>query len=157
MAEVMTMFDADYLSAAWLQGRDVTLTISKAVPEVLECRPQAGRKAKKARERKPVLYFVELEAKRAKSEMETPYMLICNKTNAKAIAALYGSETEAWAGKRITLFSTREMAFGELKDVIRVRPTKPADKAPPKKREPDPEPESRDEEIDPSSYEETGT
>lgn len=152
MADVMTMFDADYLSAAWLQGRDVTLTISKVVPETLEVRPMPGRKAKKPTERKPVLYFTELEAKRAKSGADTPFMLICNKTNAKAIGALYGRDADAWAGKRVTLYPAREMCFGELKDVVRVRPAVPAGKSPPKKSEP--EPESRDEDIDPSMYEE---
>lgn len=33
--------------------------------------------------------------------------LVCNRTNAGLIAELYGDETEAWVGQRVTLYATR--------------------------------------------------
>lgn len=53
-----------------------------------------------------------------------------NKTNWKAIAKLYGDNTDAWIGKRITVFPTEVEFGGETTMGIRVRLTAPADDAP---------------------------
>jgi hypothetical protein len=51
---------------------------------------------------------------------ETPQTLVLNKTNAKRIIALYGSETNDWPGKRIVLHSETVSAFGEVTEAVRV-------------------------------------
>ena len=56
-------------------------------------------------------------------EVEKP--LIINKVNSKAISKLYGPFDENWIGKQITVYVRSEKAFGELVDVLRVRPTIP--------------------------------
>ena len=51
---------------------------------------------------------------------------IVNKTNAKAIAKVTGSNyLEDWAGAKIQLFVTKVKAFGEVVDALRVRDFKP--------------------------------
>ena len=57
--------------------------------------------------------------------------LIVNKTNAKAIAKVAGSNyIEDWKGKQIALYISNVKAFGELVEAIRVRivPPKPKSK-----------------------------
>ena len=50
--------------------------------------------------------------------------MICNKTNAKAIAKATGSPfIEDWKGKQIALYIASVRAFGETVDGLRVRPT----------------------------------
>ena len=48
--------------------------------------------------------------------------MICNMTNAKAIAAAHGSpKVEKWAGKKIAIYTARVPAFGKTTDGLRVR------------------------------------
>ena len=51
---------------------------------------------------------------------KTEKYLILNKTNAAAIAGLYGPQTEGWVGKRIVLYTTKARVKGEMVDVIRI-------------------------------------
>ena len=60
--------------------------------------------------RKPVLYF-----DKAKKGM------VLNKTNARTIADLYGSNTDTWTGKKIVLFATMCKAFGKDVECVRVK------------------------------------
>jgi len=111
MADYRSMFDRDYLGVWDLQGRDVTVVIAKVVGMTLVA--QGGRSSKK-----PVVYFE-----------RTDKGFILNKTNAKAIAGMYGNDTSEWVGQRITLYPTMT-SFGDKRvEAIRVRPTKPAAKA----------------------------
>ncbi len=57
--------------------------------------------------------------------------MICNKTNSKTIAAMYGNYVEQWAGKRITLFVATTRSPDGTGDVpcIRIRPIVPTPKA----------------------------
>lgn len=112
------LFPSKYVKAADLGGKHVTLTIEKLVVEEL------GHGAEK--ENKPVLYF----HKATKG-------LILNRTNAMAVAALYGDESDHWTGKRITIYATRIRAFGAMQDVIRVKneiPAQPVPAAQPEER-----------------------
>ena len=126
------MFPSDYVSAIELGGRDVTLTISAVSLEPLQMEG-GGRKDKM------VLRF-----------QGATKRMVCNKTNAESIAQLYGTKAEAWVGKRVTLYATRCLAFGDMVECIRVRETVPGGKngqaaatapAPPPLPEPEPEPE----------------
>lgn len=65
------------------------------------------------------------------SEFEKPW--VCNITNAKCVANMYGNDTTKWRGKKITLFPTQVQAFGDSRDCIRVRPSKPGAIGPAKK------------------------
>jgi hypothetical protein len=73
----------------------------------------------RTKNKKPVLYF----AGKDKG-------MVCNKTNAKTIAGLYGNDVAAWVGKAVALFvtTTRDPNGGGDVDCIRVRNTAPAPK-----------------------------
>ena len=107
------MFDRNYIGHLDLAGRDVTLTIAKVVGGELTA--EGGRKS-----RKPILHFV-----------SNAKPLIANKTNSKTIAGLYGNIVEAWAGKRITLFTsmTRNPDGGGQVECVRIRPKIPTSQA----------------------------
>lgn len=108
-----TMYDREYIGAFDLpEGKgDLTLTIAKCTGGELTA--MGGRKSKK-----PIVHFKETSVK----------PLICNKTNGKTIAAMYGNHVEGWAGKRVTLYrgSTRNPEDGGNVDCIRIRPAAPA-------------------------------
>jgi hypothetical protein len=113
------MFEGKYLGAWNLvdgdgKKKDYTLTISdvKAEKVVLE----GGQQNKK-----PLIRF---------ERTELP--MVCCKTNAKTIAAMYGNDTSKWVGRRITLFATTTQVGGQEKDCIRVRPTIPTEKEAPR-------------------------
>ena len=46
--------------------------------------------------------------------------LVLNKVNARRLAAMFGDETDAWKGKRMTFHREEVMAFGERVAGIRV-------------------------------------
>jgi hypothetical protein len=102
------MFDRDYLGHWDLPpGRDVTVTIARVEAGTLTS--QGNRKTKK-----PILYF----------EGKEKGMAI-NKTNGKAIAAIYGAKTEKWIGQPIAIYATTTQFGSEVVECIRVRPTAP--------------------------------
>lgn len=106
MSHIMQFFDRDYLGVWDLGGADRLVTIERV---------EAGtvRNATK-KNRKPLLFV------RGKK-----LPLALNKTNAKTIASLYGTDTRAWAGKQIVLYPTTTEFAGETVECIRVRPTVP--------------------------------
>jgi len=114
---VSLMYPNDYIAAADLQGRDVTMTISRIASE--ELRVEGGV------EKKWIVHFREMEERRRRDPDRLEKRLVLNKTNAKTIAKVYGGESDAWIGERITLYATTCLAFGERVDCIRIRPSKP--------------------------------
>lgn len=146
--DIRLLFPNQYISSADLRDRDVTLTIS--------CVKVDDLRTDKGSERKPVVYFREMEARHRRGEGENK-RLVLNKTNAKVIAKLYGHETNEWAGKRITLYPTTCMAFGQQVECIRVRETAPAaPRQQQRKPEPPPEPDPVDDGADPFGDEALG-
>ena len=113
MADYMTYYDSDYLGAWDLADRDVTLKIVAVSGG--EITGDAGRKSRKL--------LIQFGGKRADGSAMKP--MVCNKTNAKTIASLYGRETERWIGQRVTLYATVTEMAGESKPCIRVRPVAP--------------------------------
>lgn len=99
--------DKEHIYAFDLDGRDVTLTIEKVFAG--EVQGEKGRKSKK-----PVIKFVGKDKK-----------LAVNKTNGKTIAQLYGTDTDGWLGKAITLYPTTTDFGGDTVECIRVRPQRP--------------------------------
>lgn len=103
MADFRLMFPNDYLGAHEFLGKDVTKTIKSVAMEDL--RVQGGKK-----ERRPVITFKDAKKR-----------LVLNKTNAKSIAKLHGTDTNDWAGKQITMYPTKCMLGREQVDCIRIR------------------------------------
>jgi hypothetical protein len=99
-------FPSDYLKADDLKGANVTVTISEVGIE------EIGQGQQK--EQKLILSFTGKKKR-----------LVCNKTNANTIGKLYGTETDVWIGKSITL-APREVEFqGDMVWAIRVSLQKP--------------------------------
>lgn len=97
-----------YIQGESLVGKaSVTLTMTSVEAEKL---PNHGGQE----ETKYVLYF-----------KETKKGLILNKTNAARIIALYGRETDEWAGQRISIHSEPVRAFGKNHNAVRVDEKKP--------------------------------
>jgi len=108
MPDYRKMFDKEYIGSWDLDGNDVTATIKDV--KAGELAGQNGRKSKN-----PIVYF-DGSAKG----------LVLNKTNSKTIAAMYGTLTEAWIGKSITMYPTKTEMAGETVDCIRIRPGVPS-------------------------------
>jgi hypothetical protein len=97
---ISDQFPSDYLRAADLNNKEVTYTMRSVAIE------QIGAD----KEDKPVLYFEGQEKG-----------IILNKTNAAAIAQIYGDDTDDWAGEAITLFSAIVSFQGQNVPAIRVK------------------------------------
>ena len=97
-----------YVTGDSLAGKEATVTMTTVTEESLPS-------TKGGQESKYILRF-----------KESSKGLILNRTNAKVIAGLYGSETDGWAGQRITLYSERVKAFGETHNAVRVKAPKAA-------------------------------
>jgi hypothetical protein len=97
-----------YLTADDLDG-EVVVTIDRVVLESFRD-PRSRQET-----RKPVMYFQ--RARRG---------LIVNRTNWRAVAQLYGDESDNWTGKRIALVSVMVDAYGKQTKGIRVRPVRAA-------------------------------
>ncbi len=99
------LFPGRFLKSGLFGGKDVTLTI-KAIR--LEDLPQdaGGTKAK------PIVSF-----------HERPLELVLNRTNGESFKAMFGRETDAWIGKRVTLYPApfTDSFTGEVGTAIRVR------------------------------------
>lgn len=111
MSDYRSMFDRKYLGAWDLAKedgtpRDVVLTIREVKAELLS--------NKSGSTKKPVVYFE-----------GTDRAFALNKSNGATIAAMYGNNTKAWAGKRIKLYATQVNFGPQTVDAIRVRPTIP--------------------------------
>lgn len=112
MADYRSMFDREYVGSWDLpRGQDAIVVIREVKAATLT----NGTKSNK----KPVLFFEGKEKG-----------MVCNKTNAKTVAALYGNDVTAWIGKPIALYvsETRDPSSGGNIDCIRIRPTAPTPK-----------------------------
>jgi hypothetical protein len=126
MAHYKLLFPGKYLGAHDLTKGDATLTIRAIVVEDLK-------NAEGKDERKPVVYFHETKAV-AERKREQEKALILNKTNAATIASLYGTDSDRWIGKAVTIYAATDRAFGKTVECLRIRPTVPT----PKQPEPEP-------------------
>jgi hypothetical protein len=104
--ELADVFPSNYIKAADLKGRTVTVVIADATIEKL------------GEDRKLVLTFQGKEKG-----------LVTNKTNANRIAYMYGNNTDAWVGKEIALKAELVDFQGKTVEAIRVQP--PAQRAAP--------------------------
>lgn len=99
------LYPSEYIKAAELRGRDVSLTIKSVSVEELQLRGQNKTKSK------PVVTFE-----------ERPKRFVMNRTNAEIIATAIGSKyTKDWVGRRITLYPTTTLFGKKTVECIRVR------------------------------------
>ena len=94
---------SEWLSGIDLAGRTVTVVIT-GVEEVAVPEPRTGKTLRK----------VAVAFRGARKR------LLLNATNAKALAKLFGLETDAWAGKGVLLAAENVRAFGGEHCVVRV-------------------------------------
>jgi hypothetical protein len=113
LADYRLLYDSEHLYAFHLQGRDVTLEISRVTGG--EVTGDGGKKS-----RKPLVYF---------KGKEKPLAL--NRTNGKTIATLYGNDASQWVGKLVTIYPTTTKFGRDTVDCIRVRASVPRGKASP--------------------------
>jgi len=107
--DIRRMYDEkDYLYAHDLDGKDVTLTITKV--DAGELIGDGGKKSKK-----PMVSFEGTKKK-----------LALNHTNKKIIGGMYGYKASQLVGKRVTLYPTTTKFGGETLEGIRIRPLIPA-------------------------------
>jgi hypothetical protein len=97
------LYPSKYVKAADLMGREITKTIKTVKLEELE----GVDGTKKA---KVIVYF-----------SDSQKMWVVPRTCGEALRAMFGEETEKWAGKRVTLFSKKVDSFGEEVDAVRVK------------------------------------
>ena len=97
--DITTLFPSSYLKAADLQGQPRQVVIESCVAEKIS-----------DSETKPVLRFVGIDRG-----------LILNRTNAAVIVGAFGSETNGWVGKGLTLMVMPVNFQGRMVDAIRVQ------------------------------------
>ena len=97
------LYPSRYLKAADLGDREVTKTIGAVKLEELEG-------VDGSKKQKVIVTF-----KDAKKQWVMP------RTCGEALRLMFGKETNAWTGKRVTLYSRKVDSFGEEVDAVRVR------------------------------------
>ena len=110
MPTVSELFPSKHLAANDLKGVDWDVKVKSITP---------AEEVGQAKDVRPIVYFHEFTKG-----------LVLNKTNAKRIQKLYGSETDDWIGKRITLYPSECDFKDETVDCIRVRKNAPAPLSP---------------------------
>jgi hypothetical protein len=91
------VFPSKYIKSSDLKGRKVKLQIDRVTVEELND------------ERKPIVYF---EGK--------DKGMVLNRTNSDTITSVYGTETDDWSGKEVTLYTARVSYKGTIVDGVRV-------------------------------------
>lgn len=99
---IMAQFKGDYIAAVEFDGKTPTLTIDHV--QVVDMEDDKG-----AVKSKPVVFF--REVKRG--------WVLC-KTTALMVSAMWGTETDKWTGKRVTLHAVEVQVGRERKPGIRV-------------------------------------
>lgn len=94
-------FGSEHLEAADLDGKAVTLTITGIEATKVEGEGEAVAKM-----------LIRFKGK-AKTTWIAPV------TSAHCMAAMFGDDTDAWVGKRVTVAPQKVEAFGEIVDAVR--------------------------------------
>lgn len=106
-------FLSDYISASELIGKDdVTLTIGSVTLEKVESLKQGDDEGQGKMKDRIVIRFKGTKSDRG---------WLLNKTNALCIVQMWGRETTAWIGKRITIYSTMVRVGSKMENGIRVK------------------------------------
>lgn len=110
------MFPSRFLKESDLDGREVPVIIVSV--EMDDLQVVGTSKTKRA----PVVTL-----KSTKTGKELDKSLVLNKTNALAIATMYGNDTAAWVGKTIVLRPAQDRFQGKLVPCIRIRTREPGE------------------------------
>jgi len=100
MVHYKTLFPSKYVAASDLRDQAVSVVTERLTVEEM---PGDG-------EKRPVLYF------RGQHKG-----LVVNVTNAKRLAKMFGTDTDAWLGKEITLYPSETDFRGESVPCVRVK------------------------------------
>ena len=103
----MEVYQSEWLSGLDLKGRQVTVIVDAVTAEQVQ--NQRGEKAVKA-----------AVAFKATNGAPLRKRLLLNKTNAVALARLFGPETDGWKGQAVMLQPENVPAFGQVHCVVRV-------------------------------------
>jgi arabinogalactan endo-1,4-beta-galactosidase len=98
MPNINEAFPSNYIKAADLKGRQVSVKMDRAEYEMI------------GQDKKLILYFVGKEKG-----------MVLNKTNASNIAAVYGDDTDEWRDQEIILFEAMVDFQGKTVPAIRVK------------------------------------
>lgn len=107
--EAALLIPSRFIKGETFGEREITLTIADVSLEELE-------KDDGSKELKGVVYFAE----KSKRPPHQPLQWLLNVTTAKSLIAMFGNETDAWKGKRVTLYAPMVKAFGKTAPAIRV-------------------------------------
>jgi len=108
-------FPNPYLAADDLAGGDLVATI-RSVGRV-----DLKKKASKPGETDEVEQKMLLQLGSANGG-PAPKPMICNRTNARTIAGMFGDDVQGWTGQQVTLHAPMVEAFGKIAPALRVRP-----------------------------------
>ncbi len=100
---ILAAFKGQYVTAVELGDKTATLTIGHVSLVKLEGEDGTIRE-------RPVVYF-----------SETPRGWVLCKTTALSVAAMFGTETNGWTGKRVTLYAADVQVGRERKPGLRVK------------------------------------
>jgi hypothetical protein len=100
MTNINEIYQSNYLTAADLQGKEPTVTITQV----------------------EVAKMNDGQAKLCIYVNNKPKGVVLNKTNARAIAALYGDESARWVGKKVKLVTVWTDFQGKPVQAIRIIP-----------------------------------
>jgi hypothetical protein len=107
--KISSAFPSKYLRAADIpDGQFVPVTISH-----VELEDVSGGDNEGSGEHKPVIYF------QGKNKG-----MVLNKTNAGALSAAFGDDTDDWAGKSVRLFQTETLFQGQMVPCLRIKVSK---------------------------------
>lgn len=102
---INSMFPSKFVAASDLMGQDVAVKIREVKQEAVGADEEI----------RPTLYFEGMKKG-----------MVLNRTNAKRIIALYGEDTDHWAGRPITLYPSETEYGGDTVPCIRVRQQAPS-------------------------------
>jgi hypothetical protein len=111
MPDVNQVYQSEFLRAAQLKGQTRRATIEGAATEILG----QGERA----QQKIVLKLVGVKQR-----------LPLNKTNAQALASVWGPMTDHWLQRQIDLRPEKVLFSGNMVDSIRIQPVQPLPAAP---------------------------
>ena len=112
-------FLGTYITAAELVGKEPTLTISRVTLEKVESLKVNDDSGGGKMKDRVIVYFKESRGDRG---------WLLNRTNAECIKELWGRETDAWVGHKLTLFTTNVRVGPKVEPGIRVKGSPELDK-----------------------------
>lgn len=105
-------FLGTYITAAELVGKTPTLTISRVALEQVESLKTGDDQGAPKTKDRVIVYFKESKQNRG---------WLLNRTNAECLRELWGRETDAWVGHKVTLYATNVRVGPKMEPGIRIK------------------------------------